>query len=99
MLIGKYPFEITSNTNTSNSINVYPNPAIDELNVDLSSVVGQSGMIQIHNQMGQLVQTVVLDEINSAPVAIQLGQAPSGIYHLTIVATGQLIGNEKVMVK
>ena len=26
----------TSNTNASNSINVYPNPAIDELNVDLS---------------------------------------------------------------
>jgi len=43
--------QITSNSTTSNDISVYPNPAIDELNVDLSSVAGQSGMIQIHNHI------------------------------------------------
>ena len=91
--------QLNASTATNNSINVFPNPAIDELNVNLSSLAGQSGMIQIHNQMGQLVQTVILDQINSTPVAIQLNQAPSGMYHLTIVADGQLVGNKKVMVK
>ena len=88
---------ITTNGISLRSISVFPNPAQNEVSVDLSSVAGQSGQITVFNQMGQLLQTVELDAIDATPVQVKMSDLPTGVYHFMIVANGQLIGNEKVV--
>ena len=80
-------------------ITLFPNPAVDRLNINLSSLAGQQGQLYLSNQMGQVVKTLSINEIDAAAVQLEVGQLTSGLYHLTIVANGQLITTEKVMIQ
>ena len=80
-------------------INFYPNPVRDILTVDLSALAGQEGKAYLSNQMGQVVKTLDLGLIDASPIQIQMGLLSNGLYHLTIVAEGQLVATEKIMVQ
>jgi len=80
-------------------ITLFPNPAVDRLNVNLSSLAGQQGIVYLSNHIGQVVKTVNINEIDASAVQLELGQLTSGLYHLTVVANGQLITTEKVMIQ
>ena len=80
-------------------INFYPNPVRDVLTVDLSALAGQVGQAYLSNQMGQVVKTLDLGVIDASPIQIQTGMLANGLYHLTIVAEGQLVTTEKIMVQ
>ena len=84
--------------NLSNSIKVYPNPVSDELMIDLDSYSGKSGLIQLYNQVGQLTQTLKVEEIGISPVRLQVGQQPSGLYHVMIFAEGKRVKVEKIVI-
>jgi len=45
------------------------------------------------------VKTLSINEIDTTAVQLDLGQLSSGLYHLTIVANGQLITTEKVIIQ
>jgi len=49
--------------------------------------------------MGQVVKTLDLGLIDASPIQIQMGLLSNGLYHLTIVAEGQLVATEKIMVQ
>ena len=80
-------------------ISLFPNPAVDRLNINLSSLAGQQGQLYLSNHIGQVVKTVSINEIDAAAIQLDLGQLSSGLYHLTIVANGQLITTEKVIIQ
>jgi len=73
---------------------IYPNPASQELNVGLSNFIGKPATIQIHNTLGQKVQTRFINDISSEPINIGLKGFRSGVYTLTV-----LIDEEKEMTK
>ena len=83
----------------TNDVNFYPNPVRDILTVDLSALAGQAGKAYLSNQMGQVVQTLDLGVIDASPIQIQMGSFSNGLYHLTIVAEGQLVTTEKILVQ
>ena len=80
-------------------ITLFPNPAVDRLNINLSSLAGQRGQLYLSNTIGQVVKTLSINEIDAAAVQLEVGQLTSGLYHLTVVANGQLITTEKVMIQ
>ncbi len=69
-------------------ISIYPNPANTVLNIDLSDFTGRTGELMIHNNLGQTVFRLSLDEIDAAPLQIDLFEEDfrSGIYTLSFRA-------------
>ena len=74
-------------------MNIYPNPAKDNLTVNFTeqSMVGST--ISITNSVGEVV---IKETLNALAQQINLGQMPEGVYlvrviHKTSVATGKLI--------
>ena len=58
------------------TMNIYPNPAVDQLNVNLS----KSGTVSVHNMMGQLVKTF---EGNIGINTIDVSSLSSGVYFIS----------------
>ena len=48
--------------------------------------------------MGQLTQTLKVEEIGISPVRLQVGQQPSGLYHVMIFAEGKRVKVEKIVI-
>jgi len=70
------------------ALEVYPNPVNQELFINLKPFAGKQANILLSNQYGQLVKDVTLNEINEAPVRLDVGNIPNGIYLLTIQPEG-----------
>ncbi|MEM1119013.1 MAG: SdrD B-like domain-containing protein [Bacteroidota bacterium] len=68
------------------AINIFPNPAQEELFVNLTPFAGKKGTIQMTNLYGQLVQEVVIDKIATGSTRLDLRNFQNGVYHLTIKA-------------
>jgi len=60
------------------SLNVYPNPVVDVLNIDMSSIQNQTGKICIYTVEGMLMLTQVIS--NESIVSIKLNSLQNGIY-------------------
>ncbi|MFK7979002.1 MAG: hypothetical protein AB8G86_03390 [Saprospiraceae bacterium] len=56
----------------------------NQLFINMKPFFGKQAHILLMNQYGQLVKDVTLDEINEAPVRIEVGDVPNGMYLLTI---------------
>ena len=80
------------------ALEVYPNPANQELFINMKPFAGKQAQILLMNQYGQLVKNVTLDEINEAPVRIGVNDIPNGMYLLTIQPEGGLRSVTKKLV-
>lgn len=67
------------NENNENGIKVFPNPALNQVNIQIENSVNQS--YYIYNSIGQLVLT---SKINNTLTTIDLGNLNAGIYYLII---------------
>ena len=82
----------------ANTVKVFPNPAQEILFLDLKTLAGKQGNIQIRNLYGQLVQELEIDEISTQLMQLDLSNFQNGIYHLTIDAENTLPITKKVLV-
>jgi len=62
------------------AFNVYPNPAVDEVTIELSGIEGDL-MLTIYNLNGSLVYESLINKANNK---INVGQLPKGIYLIKI---------------
>ena len=62
---------------------IYPNPAMDEVRVDLSGYVGKPATIEIYNAFGQPMMAKEIDELTAQPLLFNLQAMPAGTYLLT----------------
>lgn len=65
-------------------LDVYPNPATDELFINMKPFIGKQAHILLSNQYGQVVREVKIDEVDAAPVRIETNNMSNGLYMLTI---------------
>lgn len=79
--------------NTMNNIRVYPNPASEQLNIELS----HQGNAQMHfyNMNGQKVHSISLNNENSV---VNINGLEPGLYILELVS-GNKVSREKIMIK
>ncbi|OJV54642.1 MAG: hypothetical protein BGO31_06645 [Bacteroidetes bacterium 43-16] len=79
-------FDTTNTTSVrdvvkENPINIYPNPAMDILNVELQTLKAQEGKLALVNAVGQVVWTGTISRSNAA-LKINTAQLAQGIYIL-----------------
>ncbi|MBK9190801.1 MAG: T9SS type A sorting domain-containing protein [Crocinitomicaceae bacterium] len=65
---------------------VYPNPAVDAVNVSLSLNASENTVINVLDLTGKVVKTIGLGEVNgSKTVAVSLDEMNSGVYFIELV--------------
>ena len=83
---------------TENVWKVYPNPANDELHLDISSDMNTDGNIYLMNMNGQMVQSMevaFLEGLNTFQLNVSM--MPTGIYMVKVVS-GKNILNQKIQI-
>jgi len=67
-----------------NNLVLFPNPARDRINLQLASLSGKQGSIQIYNAFGQMVQSFPETRFDREVVSIDLDRYENGIYLMII---------------
>jgi hypothetical protein len=87
------------------SMLVFPNPAWDQVKIELEGLNGGFTMIQLFNAQGQLLARQSKEHpVTAAPpesplsFRFQVSHLPQGVYFLTAAHCGQLIGSQRVLV-
>jgi len=73
-----------SETAETQDIELYPNPAQELLNIQLSSPLKEKGILQIINTTGQSVFQQGLTTLSGDAIAVNISEIPAGIYILSI---------------
>ncbi len=69
---------------TKNTITLYPNPAQNTLNINLSQAPTDNINVQVLNPLGQVVNTAIFDKSAGQKLTIDIGNLPAGIYFVKI---------------
>ena len=80
-------------------VKLYPNPAVEVLNVSTSSLNGQAGRIYLSNNSGQVVKELKIGSFETEPIQLQVGQYPSGPYYVMIMADNKTVATEKLIIQ
>lgn len=69
------------------SFNVFPNPAVDNMNISFSNINAASAAIEVYNSFGQLVVTELVNGVvDQAQFTIPTTDLNSGLYVVRVVA-------------
>jgi hypothetical protein len=74
------------------AVNVYPNPAAEQINFTFTNLQLNQCQLQISNALGQLVSQ---SEIRNSQSAINIGTWPSGIYFWALQQEGRTVRSGK----
>jgi len=88
---------LTINTDVA-PIVVFPNPAKEEVFVNLKSYIGKTANIQVVNTFGQVVQEVAIDKVSTQTIRLDVSNFQTGLYHLSIQVDNSNIITKKVLV-
>jgi hypothetical protein len=69
------------------SISLYPNPARELVNLNLTQVMGETATIRIFNINGQLMDQLRFDAIEEATAEIDIAELPAGTYFVNVQTT------------
>lgn len=84
-------FDIAQETPTAEHVRVYPNPATDELFVDLPKFQGRRVHIQVLNGHQQVVQQLDLSEETQTTRSLDISGLVDGVYYLRVLSEGQRV--------
>lgn len=70
-------------------ITLQPNPARDQVWLNLAPVAGQAANIQVLNQLGQTVQVLRLDEAGESLFPLDLSALNNGCYFVVVESAGE----------
>jgi SdrD B-like domain/Secretion system C-terminal sorting domain len=73
----------------TNDFRIFPNPAVDYIEVDLKQYEGKAVTLQVYDNFGKLVLTQSVEKASSTPVNINLNQTTNGQYLLRVTSEGR----------
>ncbi|MEM1322250.1 MAG: lectin-like protein [Bacteroidota bacterium] len=71
------------------AFSVFPNPATEEVFVNLKKYIGMPAQIQIYNGLGQLMDEKQFDQLETAITGFSVGDYQAGVYALTVQIEGR----------
>jgi hypothetical protein len=97
---GKEQFSEIKTVNKAplHDIQVFPNPATDYTDIDLSHYKGQDVQVRLYNAQGLEVLKEMLEKQDGMPYRINLSEFPAGAYTLRVVAQGKREAVRKLIV-
>jgi len=66
------------------NLNIYPNPAVNAMTIDMTSYEQMEGLVKIQDQMGRILASFPLESLSGARTEIDLSELNSGLYFLTV---------------
>lgn len=81
------------------TINIYPNPTTDILNIKLNNFTENKVKASLTNLSGQIVYAVTLDNTEEGIKEINVSELAKGIYILNIETSEKLITRKKIVIK
>ena len=72
------------------SIQIFPNPFTDEIQVKIEGMKGQTAKIEVLNLMGTTLWSGTIASVGSSPISLSLPELLSGIYFLRITTPGSV---------
>ncbi|MBN2172736.1 MAG: T9SS type A sorting domain-containing protein [Bacteroidales bacterium] len=79
----------------TSTLNIYPNPAADILNISFNGSVTEIIQIQIHDITGSLVR--IMDVYANRHVQLNIANLKGGVYFLSTYECGTLKANQKII--
>jgi hypothetical protein len=92
-VIYETPLTIEESKLNETSLEVYPNPAFDEINVNISEV--SNNRLVIVDMLGSIVRNERLSQINSS---INVSDLNAGVYFYSLMANNRQVGQSKRLV-
>jgi hypothetical protein len=89
------PLSTTAVESSKISFDIYPNPASDFINIDLSKELNNAELM-ITNPLGSLVKRIRLDALNNKSLSIS--DLENGIYFISIINEEKQISTRKLQV-
>lgn len=85
------------NTDQVNDFSIFPNPAVDKVNVKLESLIGKEVNISIYNNLGQVVKFIKIDEVQNAFEKIDIPNFEPGTYIINIQTDEETIAKKFIV--
>ncbi len=80
-------------------VELMPNPAKETLTIgNLNAIQSSYKNVQIHNSMGKLVRNITIETYQNE-WNINVKDIPNGLYFVSIVAEGNVVGSEKLLIQ
>lgn len=79
-------------------ISVYPNPASENVFVNLEGIYAKNKEVRITNMLGSVVKTVNPGKQENI-VNLNTSDIPSGVYFALVIADGKVEANKKIIIK
>lgn len=93
------PFNLTLNrgimtsasqNELSNSVEVFPNPTANVVNIKLPNNLNGTAYVSLVNIIGQEVQKLVVNDINGGTINLDVASQPNGVYFVKININNQV---------
>jgi len=98
LIEGKKGESRTVATTPNGDFSVYPNPASDAVQVDLSNFMEQSVHLILYNQLGVVVLNRRIEKVDMSIYTLRFDKGlPGGYYNLTLLTTGQRLNKSLVV--
>ena len=78
-----------NNIATVSSVKMYPNPAVNNFNIEFSLTATSSVLASLSNVMGQTVATQNLGNVSNGKVTFNTNNLPNGVYFYEFIANGE----------
>lgn len=88
-----------SSSQVVRTFSIFPNPAQEEITIDLNEYAGEDADLAISNMFGQVVQQKRIENISYEAVKLPLNNFVNGFYFLHIKMKNRRLRSEKFMVK
>ena len=72
----------------THSINLFPNPAVDFVNVDLTPYEGRSVTLQVQDYLGRVILQRDIETVDTYPIRLDLDNPSNGMYHVSVHSKG-----------
>jgi hypothetical protein len=87
-----------SNNSKQTKLGLSPNPAANLVDIDVSAFKGQTVKLLLVNQIGKVVLTKTIQEVNGT-ITLSLENMADGFYYVTLLSDGVLQSNKLVINK
>ena len=77
----------------------FPNPAREELNINLAEYVNKAVDIAIYNTFGKVITTKHIDNVSNAVEKFDVNDFSTGQYLIRVTSIGKRAATQQVMVQ
>ena len=95
----KYSETKKVNFNKMTAFRVFPNPVIDELNINLTEYVGKTVDIDVYNSFGIALHHQHIDKVTNAIQKLDVNDYPTGHYLIRVATLGKRDAMQQVVIQ